>query len=99
VRDLDCKKYADSGLRPRPLTLHHAAQLQQVEVADPFELGGLCDDDLEETHPAIVEVEGLQHNPRGNEVFLVHYLIRSLTSIFVLPACEDLREKQRHPRR
>jgi hypothetical protein len=46
-----------------------------------------------------VEVEGLQHNPRGNEVFLVHYLIRSLTSIFVLPACEDPREKQRHPRR
>ncbi|KAH9066932.1 hypothetical protein EDB83DRAFT_2519235 [Lactarius deliciosus] len=72
AQDLHCKKYANSGLRLRSLTPANAAQLQQPEVADPFELGGLCDDDLEETCPVVAEVKGLQYNLScGNELVRV----------------------------
>ncbi|KAH9025701.1 hypothetical protein EDB83DRAFT_2656378 [Lactarius deliciosus] len=72
AQDLHCKKYANSGLRLRSLTPANAAQLQQPEVADPFELGGLCDDDLKETCPVVAEVKGLQYNPScGNELVRV----------------------------
>lgn len=80
MQDLVCKKYANSGVRSRPPTKLNAAHAQQAEVADPFEFGGLCDDDLEETRPTIVE--GLQalvsvkqrglKNTSINEVFIMH---------------------------
>ena len=69
AQDLHCKKYANSGLRARPLVPPNAAEPQWPEVADPFELGGLCDDNLEETQPAITEVEELQVLC-GNKVIL-----------------------------
>ncbi|KAH9013111.1 hypothetical protein EDB85DRAFT_2098465 [Lactarius pseudohatsudake] len=79
AQDLHCKKYANSGLRLGSLTPANAAQLQQPEVADPFELGGLCDDDLEETCPVVAEVKGLQYNlSRGNEVLFAHHPIRNI---------------------
>ncbi|KAH8990664.1 hypothetical protein EDB86DRAFT_3080297 [Lactarius hatsudake] len=74
AQDLHCKKYANSGLRLRSLTPANTAQLQQPEVADldPFELGSLCDDDLEETCPVVAEVKGLQYNLScGNELVRV----------------------------
>ena len=46
---------------------------------DPFDFGGLCDDDIEETRPAIVESpravltgnrRDLKNASRGNEVLL-----------------------------
>lgn len=91
AQDLRCKKYTNSGFRSRPLTTPSAAELQQPEVADPFELGGLRDDDLEESQPPIAEVKGPQAS-RKNEVFLASHLIGSLISILILPACEDRRE-------
>ncbi|KAH9014755.1 hypothetical protein EDB85DRAFT_1876224 [Lactarius pseudohatsudake] len=84
VQDLRCKKYANAGLRPQPLAPPDVDQFQQPE-ADPFELGGICDSDLEDTRPAIAEVRGpqalvtanlkLQCNPsRKNEVFIVCFV-------------------------
>ncbi|KAI9435240.1 hypothetical protein BJY52DRAFT_1197719 [Lactarius psammicola] len=35
-------------------------ELRQLDVDDLFELGGICESDLEETHPVIAEVEGPQ---------------------------------------
>ncbi|KAH9029570.1 hypothetical protein EDB85DRAFT_2147190 [Lactarius pseudohatsudake] len=81
VQDLRCKKYANAGLRPQPLAPPDVDQFQQPE-ADPFELGGICDSDLEDTRPAIAEVRGpqalvtanlkLQCNPsRKNELVRV----------------------------
>ena len=54
MQDFGCK-YANSGLRPRPPTPPNAAHDQQEEIADLFEFGGLCDDDIEEMRPTIVE--------------------------------------------
>ncbi|KAH9027183.1 hypothetical protein EDB85DRAFT_1893108 [Lactarius pseudohatsudake] len=72
AQDLHCKKYANSGLRLGSFTPANAAQLQQPEVADPFELGGLCDDNLEETCLVVAEVKGLQYNLScGNELVRV----------------------------
>ncbi|KAH9178032.1 hypothetical protein EDB89DRAFT_2064412 [Lactarius sanguifluus] len=59
VQDLHCKKYANAGLRPQPLAPPNVDQLQQPD-ANPFELGGICDSDLEDTRPAIAEVRGPQ---------------------------------------
>ncbi|KAH9008157.1 hypothetical protein EDB83DRAFT_2681535 [Lactarius deliciosus] len=61
------------GLRHKTfIAKTNAAQLQQPEVADPFELGSLCDDDLKETCPVVVEVKGLQYNLScGNELVRV----------------------------
>jgi hypothetical protein len=71
VQDLRCKKYANAGLRVQTLTPPNATELRQSEeVADPFEGGGLCDDDLEDVRPTIVEHEGLQYPSCGNEVCL-----------------------------
>jgi hypothetical protein len=78
VQDLRCKKYTNSGLRSRSPTPLSVVRSQ----VDSFELGGLCDDDLEESYPAIVETKGPQkHTSHGNEVRLVHNLLRMLTSI------------------
>ncbi|KAI9452657.1 hypothetical protein BJY52DRAFT_1190152 [Lactarius psammicola] len=60
VQDLHCKKYANSGLRSQPLAPPNAVQLRQLDVDDLFELGGICESDLEETRPVIAEVEGPQ---------------------------------------
>ncbi|KAI9453673.1 hypothetical protein BJY52DRAFT_1225494 [Lactarius psammicola] len=63
AQDLRCKKYANSGLQPQALvppgTAPTHALLQRSDVADPFELGGLGDSDLEETCPAMAEVQSL----------------------------------------
>ncbi|KAH9066943.1 hypothetical protein EDB83DRAFT_2519259 [Lactarius deliciosus] len=69
VQELRCKKYANSGLRPQLLAPPNVAQLQQLE-ADPFELGGICDSDLEDTRPVIAEVDRpVTTNPsRRNEL-------------------------------
>ncbi|KAN0134486.1 hypothetical protein V8E53_007632 [Lactarius tabidus] len=55
TQEFMCKKYANAGLRPWPPTPHNAAHNQQGDTADPFEFGGLCDDDIEDMHPAIVD--------------------------------------------
>ncbi|KAH9024049.1 hypothetical protein EDB85DRAFT_2182811 [Lactarius pseudohatsudake] len=68
AQELRCKKYANSGLRPQAVAPPNVAQLQQLE-ADPFELGGICDSDLEDTRLAIAEVDGPTTNPsRRNEL-------------------------------
>ncbi|KAF8266370.1 hypothetical protein EI94DRAFT_1803221 [Lactarius quietus] len=54
-QDLVCKKYANSGLRQQPPTLPNTTYNKQVDMADPFNFGGLYDDDIEETRPTIVE--------------------------------------------
>ncbi|KAI9440159.1 hypothetical protein BJY52DRAFT_1195572 [Lactarius psammicola] len=63
AQDLRCKKYANSGLQPQALVPPGAAPthapLQWSDVADPFELGGLGNSDLEETCPAMAEVQSL----------------------------------------
>ncbi|KAH8985195.1 hypothetical protein EDB92DRAFT_2029478 [Lactarius akahatsu] len=65
AQDLRCKKYANSGLRLKTLSLAppNAALtptlLQQPDDTDPFELGGLSNSDLEETCPAITEIQSL----------------------------------------
>ncbi|KAH9083726.1 hypothetical protein EDB83DRAFT_2309653 [Lactarius deliciosus] len=59
VQDLHCKKYTNTGLRPQPLAPPNVDQFQQPE-ANPFELGGICDSDLKDTHLAIAEVRGPQ---------------------------------------
>ncbi|KAH9172314.1 hypothetical protein EDB89DRAFT_2069978 [Lactarius sanguifluus] len=65
AQDLRCKKYANSGLRLQAPSLAppNAALtptlLQQPDVTDPLELGGLGDSDLEETCPAIAEIQSL----------------------------------------
>ncbi|KAN0132292.1 hypothetical protein V8E53_009892, partial [Lactarius tabidus] len=65
VQDLRCKKYTNSGLRSRSPTPLSVVRSQ----VDSFELGGLCDDDLEESYPAIVETKGPQkHTSHGNEL-------------------------------
>ena len=48
---------------------------------DLFELGGLRDEDLEESYPVIKEIEGLQKTAWGNGVCLMHCLVEMLTSI------------------
>ncbi|KAF8272771.1 hypothetical protein EI94DRAFT_1795772 [Lactarius quietus] len=63
--DLRCKKYANSGLQAQSLTPPNADEPHQSAVVDPFDFGGLCDDDLDDVHPTGVEVEGLS---RGNEL-------------------------------
>ncbi|KAH8979306.1 hypothetical protein EDB92DRAFT_390067 [Lactarius akahatsu] len=76
AQDLRCKKYANSGLRLQTLSLAppNAALtptlLQQPDDTDPFELGGLGDSDLEETCPAITEIQSLVFDkpPRVNEL-------------------------------
>ncbi|KAH8977842.1 hypothetical protein EDB86DRAFT_3109076 [Lactarius hatsudake] len=65
AQDLRCKKYANSGLRLQAPSLvpPNAALtptlLQQPDVTDPLELGGLSDSDLEETCPVIAEIQSL----------------------------------------
>ncbi|KAH8979527.1 hypothetical protein EDB86DRAFT_3140234 [Lactarius hatsudake] len=65
AQDLRCKKYANSGLRLQAPSLvpPNAALtptlLQQPDVTDPLELGGLGDSDLEETCPVIAEIQSL----------------------------------------
>ncbi|KAH8980200.1 hypothetical protein EDB86DRAFT_2813877 [Lactarius hatsudake] len=101
AQDLRCKKYANSGLQLQAPSLvpPNAALtptlLQQPDVTDPLELGGLGDSDLEETCPVIAEIQSLVSDkpPRVNEVFLARCLIRSLT-INILPACEDSNESR-----
>ena len=62
MQDLRCKNYANSGLRAQSLTPPNATELRQPEeVADPFKSGGLCDDDLEDVRPVIVESKGPQY--------------------------------------
>ncbi|KAH9046380.1 hypothetical protein EDB83DRAFT_2523371 [Lactarius deliciosus] len=76
AQDLRCKKYANSGLRLQTPSLAppNAALtptlLQQPDDTDPFELGGLGDSDLEETCPAIAEIQSLVSDkpPRVNEL-------------------------------
>ncbi|KAH9169308.1 hypothetical protein EDB89DRAFT_1908727 [Lactarius sanguifluus] len=76
AQDLRCKKYANSGLRLQAPSLAppNAALtptlLQQPDVTDPLELGGLGDSDLEETCPAIAEIQSLVSDkpPRVNEL-------------------------------
>ena len=87
AQDLRCKKYTNSGLRRRSPSPLKAAQSQ----FDSFELGGLNDDDLEESYPAIVETKGPQkHTSHGSEVCLAHCLLGMLSS--TLLACEDWSE-------
>ncbi|KAH8977748.1 hypothetical protein EDB86DRAFT_3091503 [Lactarius hatsudake] len=76
AQDLRCKKYANSGLRLQTLSLAPPnatltpTLLQQPDDTDPFELGGLGDSDLEETCPAIAEIQSLVSDkpPRVNEL-------------------------------
>ncbi|KAF8263106.1 hypothetical protein EI94DRAFT_1807763 [Lactarius quietus] len=53
-QDLVCKKYANFGLRQQPPTLPNTTYNEQVDMADPFNFGGLCDDDIEETRPTML---------------------------------------------
>ncbi|KAF8263173.1 hypothetical protein EI94DRAFT_1807615 [Lactarius quietus] len=46
--NLCCKKYANLGLRAQSLTPPNANEPHQSTVADPFDFGGLCDDDLDD---------------------------------------------------
>ncbi|KAF8256387.1 hypothetical protein EI94DRAFT_1711676 [Lactarius quietus] len=46
--DLCCKKYANLGLQAQSLTPPNADEPHQSAVADPFDFGGLCDDDLDD---------------------------------------------------
>jgi hypothetical protein len=48
-----CKKYTHAGLCQQPPTPTNAAHDKQEETADPFKLGGLGDNDIEETCPMI----------------------------------------------
>ncbi|KAH9019688.1 hypothetical protein EDB85DRAFT_2153576 [Lactarius pseudohatsudake] len=76
AQDLRCKKYANSGLRLQALSLAPPdatltpTLLQQPDDTDPLELGGLGDSDLEETCPAIAEIQSLVSDkpPRVNEL-------------------------------
>ncbi|KAN0134190.1 hypothetical protein V8E53_007962 [Lactarius tabidus] len=47
------KKYTHAGLRQQHPTPTNAAHDEQEETADPFKLGGLGDDNIEETRPTI----------------------------------------------
>ena len=77
VRGLPPKKHINSGLQSQSPTPSSAAQ----SGVDLFELGGLCDEDLEESYPIIKEIEGPQKTAQGNEVCLTHCLVEMLTSI------------------
>ena len=78
MQDLHCKKYINSGLQSRSPTPLSDAQSQ----ADSFGIGGLCDDDLEESYPIVVENEGPQKRiSHGNDVCIVSCLLEMLTSI------------------
>ena len=77
VQGLPPKKHINSGLRSRSPTPSSAAQ----SGVDLFELGGLRDEDLEESYPVIKEIEGLRKTARGNEACLAHCLVETLTSI------------------
>jgi hypothetical protein len=89
-----CKKYANAGLCPRPPTPHNTAHNQQGDTADPFEFGGLCDNDIEDTRPAIVDgprtvvpvdQSDLTKPSHSNEV-LLFTLLHSTTNLCFYPA-------------
>ncbi|KAF8265509.1 hypothetical protein EI94DRAFT_1702454 [Lactarius quietus] len=76
-QDLVCKKYANSGLCQQPPTLPNTTYDEQVDMADLFNFGGLCDDDIEETRRTIIERPqawvtgnrgGLKNTSRNNEL-------------------------------
>ncbi|KAI9435215.1 hypothetical protein BJY52DRAFT_1230927 [Lactarius psammicola] len=77
-------------------------ELWQLDVDDLFELGGICESDLEETRPVIVEVEGPQvlvtdslkpcDLAHKNEVFFMHYFV---ATILIPSACKDQGENRR----
>ena len=77
VRGLPPKRHTNCDRQSRSPTPPSAVQ----SGVDLFELGGLRDEDLEESYPAIEEVEGLRKTRRGNEVCLVHCLFETLTPI------------------
>ncbi|KAF8260211.1 hypothetical protein EI94DRAFT_1706466 [Lactarius quietus] len=60
AEDLRCKNYANSSLRARYLTPPDAAEPQQSSVADPFDFGGLCDDDLDNVRPVLVKADACE---------------------------------------
>jgi hypothetical protein len=93
AEDFHCKKYAKSGLRARSPS--NTTELSQSEDADPFEHGGLCDDDLEDVQPAVVE--GPSYLSCGNEVSVVCHLSGSSTLTPIPLACQGCRKIQRHP--
>ena len=67
---LHSKNYASSCLRQQSLTPPDIALSQ---ITDQFVLGGLCDDDLEDTCPAMVEQSQQDITSCRNEVFPPSY--------------------------
>ncbi|KAF8259013.1 hypothetical protein EI94DRAFT_1790722 [Lactarius quietus] len=68
TQDLHCKNYASSGLREQSLT---PPDVSLSQITDQFVLGGLCNDDLEDARPAMVEQSPRDITSRRNEMVTI----------------------------
>ena len=104
-QDFACTKYPHAGLRPQPRTPANADR----HDLDLFDFGGLCNEDIEETRPAIIEgpCTGLpvnRHDPNlknvscKNEVLLCDHLIQRLTSVSILAHEGQIKRQRCTPR-